>query len=410
MATKRKLIQGVQIGGAGMDLAALRALAKGAPAEFVARTQKLIDSGEISFATARKLDLLYAALRDVEVKVTMPDELGIQRAITTSAFPILLGGMVVKAVNDGYEQYPTIGDQLVEDLEDSAAVTVIAALRGMDKKADEVKEGDDFPEISASDEKFEIGEKRNGRTLRITAETIERNQIGDIVRRVNALSRIANVSVEKQTLLRVCDVYGSGTSAAAPYVYRPNGSGASLFSASANTPGTRAPSGTRIQNNALADETDLTAMRTRILTLRDEFGEPLPLNWNEAILLHPETLGEIVNKIKSSELIPGTTSSNAVNPFGPRGRYAGWTPLGSGMLDAHMDTTSWYFGWPKRQFVRKWALRYELVTLGMDTQAYLNSRIAFQARIAWNCEVGATDYVYWIQSLSGTTAPSAPAI
>jgi len=70
-----------------------------------------------------------------------------------------------------------------------------------------------------------------------------------------------------------------------------------------------------------------------------------------------------------------------------------------------LSTSAWYVGAFKRQFKRKWKLRFEYVTLGQDTQAYLNSRIAFQARIAWDVEIGSTDYVFCVQSLSGTTAP-----
>jgi len=92
-----------------------------------------------------------------------------------------------------------------------------------------------------------------------------------------------------------------------------------------------------------------------------------------------------------------------LNNWGPRGQ---WRPrlLSSPKLD-DLSTTVWYFGWFQKQFIRKWKLRYETVTLGTNTESYLRSRLGFQARIAWDCEIGAVDYVYVMQNLSATTAP-----
>ena len=63
-----------------------------------------------------------------------------------------------------------------------------------------------------------------------------------------------------------------------------------------------------------------------------------------------------------------------------------------------------------RQFVRKWKLRPEAIVLPGTAdgaaQSFLDARIGYQARIAWDMEVGAIDYVYVVQSLAATTAPS----
>ena len=45
--------------------------------------------------------------------------------------------------------------------------------------------------------------------------------------------------------------------------------------------------------------------------------------------------------------------------------------------------------------------------LSGPTQAYLMSRVAYQARLAWDVDVGPADYVFVLQNLSGTTAPTA---
>jgi hypothetical protein len=72
-----------------------------------------------------------------------------------------------------------------------------------------------------------------------------------------------------------------------------------------------------------------------------------------------------------------------------------------------ISTTAWYLGWFEKQFVRKWATRAEYVELGETTESYLRSRVAYQARLAWNMEIGVQDHVYVVQSLSASTAPTA---
>jgi hypothetical protein len=102
--------------------------------------------------------------------------------------------------------------------------------------------------------------------------------------------------------------------------------------------------------------------------------------------------------------VPGV--ENEVSNWGPRGKWR-ITPervISSPKLD-DLSASAWYYGAPKRQFVRKWKLRMEYVTLGANTEEYLKRRVAFQARIAWDVEVGARDYVYWVQSLAATTFP-----
>ena len=120
----------------------------------------------------------------------------------------------------------------------------------------------------------------------------------------------------------------------------------------------------------------------------------------------PYALQGVAATLFNSELLPGGPN-NDTNPYGPRGQWniSADRIITSPKLD-DLSASAWYLGVFRRQFKRKWKLKMEYVTLGSDTQAYLNSRIAFQARIAWDCEVGATDYRYVIQNLTATTAPA----
>lgn len=399
---KKRLIPQVQIGSRGLGIADMRIAAKSDSAAFMQRTQKLVDDGKLKLSELGDLRTLYAALADVPVTIHLPDAIGAMRAVSSSAFPVLVSSTVVAAINDAYAAVPTIGEQLVSELDDPKAITTVARIANLDNAVEQVTEGNEYPEIGASEDVVEIAERPNGRRISITAQAIRRNDLANIVERVNAVGTFAATFVEKLTLKRVTDCNGSAATPAAPYAYRPGGTGTSLFSATANTPGTRAPSGTRYETNALADETDLDNVRGRLASMRDDNGNPIPVDYNSVVVLVPDALIHTLMKIKNSEMVPGT--ENAMSNWGPRGMWGGFRPLSSPYLDL-WSTNAWYYGVPTRQFKRKWALRYEYVTLGESTESYLRSSVAFQARVAWNCEVGAVDYVHWVQCLSGSTPP-----
>ena len=404
MDKKKMFRSNIDTRGGGLSLSEIRSLALNQPAEFVRKIQDGAESGKLTFEGMRDMKGLFNALVDVPVPVVM-EYMGAQRSIQASAFPILTGTLAIAAINAAYAALPTIGERLVTEMEDSKKVTTMAAVHSLDNQVDEVKELQDFPEIGTDEEKVEIRHRKNGRKLTISAEAISENEIPDIVSRINALGKIAGTWVEKQTIRRICDYDGSKSVAAEPYVYRPAGTGTAIYSSTANTPGPRAPSGTRIDNNALVDETDLDAARTRLVSFVDNSGEHIAHDWSSVSLLLPEALIGTAMKIFNSEMVPGVV--NEYSNWGPRGRWNLPTDriLSSARLD-DLSTSAWYMGDFAGQFTRKWKLRFEYVTLGTDTQAYLDSQVAFQARIAWDVEVGARDYVSVVQCLSGTTAPA----
>jgi len=391
--------------GRSLSVYDLRNLAKNDPKNFLHKVNSGIESKKLKLSDIRDIKGLYGALADVQIPVVMTDPVGIQRAIHASAFPILTGTLAIAAINEAYEGVPNVGGELVTEMEDSKKVTTIAAIHALDKEVDELKEGQDFPEIGVDENKVEIRNKLNGRKLVISADAISENEMADIITKVNALGIIAGEHIEEQTLERVTDHYGSGTVPAEPYVYRPNGTGTQLYSASANTPGTRAPSGTRINNNALVDSSDLEAVRTVLRAMRNARGRRVNIPWSEVIILVPDALLGILLPILNSEMVPGTV--NEASNWGPKGRYhiSRERVVSTPKLD-DLSASAWYAGAFKRQFKRKWKLKFEYVTLGQDTQAYLNSRVAFQARIAWDVEIGSNGaYESCVQSIDGTTAP-----
>ena len=224
----------------------------------------------------------------------------------------------------------------------------------------------------------------------------------DLAQCVAPRERIAGEFIEEQTLSRVCDHDGSRTtSAAEPYVLHLNGTGVSLYQTDADPLTRCGSSGNRKASNALADETDLDNARALLAAMKNSRGKKISIPVNQCDLLVPDALLNTTLKIRQSTYAPGV--ENEINNWGPQGS---WQPriLSSPKLD-DLSADTWYLGNFRKQFTRKWKLRFEYVTLGQDTESFLRARIAFQARIAWDVEIGATDYVYVIQNLQSTTYP-----
>ncbi len=396
---------GIQVGHNQPAFREMRDALKSDPVAFHNRFAQAVESGKIGWHTIRDLKQFFAYTADIQMPITM-DVGGSTRALYASAFPVLTGTMTIKTMNDAYLNYPAIGGNLVTEMDDNKKVTSVSAIHNHDKNIDEVKDTEDFPEISADEEKVEIRHRQNGRMLTIHQNLIDENEIGDIVSRINGLGIIAADWIEEQTLKRATDYDGSKASPAEPFVYRPNGTGTALFSATANTPGVREPLGTCVQNNAFADETDLEAARIRLLSMKNMRGKRINIPWSEVVILAPCAIENKILQVLNSIYVPGVL--NEKSSYGPEGKYY-LNPNGKLWTSPKLDdlsTSAWYCGAPRRQFIRKWKLRFEYVTLGTDTESYLRRRIAFQARIAWDCEIGATDYVYWVQNLAATTFPA----
>jgi len=397
-----KISTRITVGDRGLDAGGIRNLAEKNPSHFLAICQEMADEGEISWERVPNLGKLFHSLDAVDVVAQEP-RCGEERTITASAFPVLCGALTVAGFNKAYAQQPTISQELVTEVNDNKRFSEYISLQSIDIDVDGVREGQDFPLIGAGEETFSIHHKRGGRRFQITSEAIEENDVSNIVRLVNALARLASNHIERQSLRRICDIDGSGSSPAEPYALHWNKTGTALYQTS-NSTLTQLPSdGNRYENNALVDTTDLDNARGRLAGMKDNNGERIYIPMSECTLLVPDALMATASKLVNSELEPGI--ANEMNNWGPAAK-TGWRPrlLSSPMLD-DLSATTWYLGWFDQQFTRKWKLQLEYATQSGNTPDFVRSRLAFEARIAWDVEVGATDYVYVIQNLSGTTPP-----
>jgi hypothetical protein len=403
MAKKRiNIFAGVNLGNPGLDVNGLRSVAKKDPKAFAEKIDRIIFEKGRRFKDIKDLRGLFGALSGVKVPVTIEMPGGYKREVISDSFALLVGNLTIAELTEDPDEQAFIGDQLVTELDDPHDITIVAGVDTHDVDVERVSETENFPEIGASDESYVIHSRKNGRRISISGDMIRKNDVAGAMDKINKLRKVGRVHVEKLTLKRVIDLSGSGASPAAPYVLEREGTKASLYTTTANNPSTKCPSGTRLENTALVDYTDLDAARERMNTYLDDLGERIAIPMSQTVLLVPDALVGVASRILNSEYIPGV--ENELNSWGPRGM---WRPtlVSSARLD-DWSTSAWYLGDFRGQFRRKWSQRFTYVTLGDTTESYLQKDIAFQARLSWNCEVGAVAHNRIVQALSGTTPPS----
>jgi len=376
-------INRIQIGhNPGGDFAAMREAATRSPEDFLRKARKSIDAGSLRLDSIQSFPALYGALRDIPVKITVDDGQYGKRAITTSAFPVLCGDLVVSAFQASYDAVPTISDMLVTEMRDPNKNTWLSHIVPLSIDQDSVKEGDDFPQMTATEEPVMIPSRRQGRMITITRELIDENRVGDIKGMVNGLGEWAAEDVETWTLRKVTDQDSDA--------YRPNGTAEALYSGTARA---RTGSGGNLNTSAgLVDYTDLEAARADLTAMKNYLGHRISPRYPLDLVV-PDALLYKALRLTQSPFVPEqttTTLQTSRNEWNLGGKFS-TRVISSPKLD-DLSTTTWYLGNFDKQFVRKWKFEFEYSTLGEGTESYLRSRIAFQARVAYDCTTGAIDY------------------
>lgn len=396
----------------------VRSKAEADPKEFVQFLQEVTDRkpGEdrLSFMTIGSIRHAQEKLGDVMVEVYDRTS---KRTVSTSAFSILTSTLLASGVNDAFQEVATIGEFLVQDFNDPKKISTFPGILPEDDEVAEVPEMGPFPEMGAGEEKYQISHLRNGRQISITQEMIDENDVAGIVGRIDWLGRRAAYLIERQTLRRVTDVFGSGSSPARPFVLTLDGAGRALYRTNNTAPFVRLPSaaqspnaaaGNRLTGNALQNSSDLAKARGQLAAMRLPMGGKgdggrIAIPISQSGLLVPDNLVDTADQILGSRFTPGV--ENELNNWGPSGRWRP-TPITSPLLD-DISTTAWYLGMFSMQFWRKWKLRPEIVTLsGSGQPIFLTHRIGYMSRIAWDMEVGARTYEHVIQNLAASTPPS----
>jgi len=359
-----------------------------------------------SFANLNILDLQRAL--DFQVTVPADDPAAEGRAtVDTAASPLAVSAIAFADVTVAYESVPSVADELVgqeiDDKHDHTEIPVGLDFGKVGNKTDDPEplgENDLYREAGTGEDRLSILSFKDGYQRAFSQRFIERAP-AQIFSLLSDLGAGAREVMEWIQIGWIIDYWGSRGTNPQLQSLNLNRAATSLFSSTANTPGPRAPNGTRILNNRLEDPTDLENARARLVSMRNPAGFPVA-NWLETILV-PDAAWQRAWEALKSEKTPGVF--NQQNFFGPSGAMPSPRLISSPMLDL-FTTTSWYAGRPGRQIIRKWATRPEVVVNGgQDTRAYLDTREGFRTRIGWDMRIGMSDYIYWIENLDAETPP-----
>lgn len=384
--------------------------AKGGTRDIVSACSAAIRGGDLAWEDVDLRSLFRATIDEqVDVRVNQGPALGV-RTMTTSLFPILTGLLTAELLEREDEAEERIWSDLVTLRQTNKETEHLVRIVNSDPEgsiggrvADVETHG--YPLMTSAEERVQVDPVHDGRRIALTAKLIETNDRAGFVEQVNALREWANDRREVVTLKRVFDLHGSAATPEAPYVYRPNGTGAALYTTSATALG-RAPSGTRVENNALVDGDSLQTAINRLATMLNDNG--IKAGTGRAFdLVVPHALLATALKIVGSEMTPGV--ENEVNVYGPRGRYM-FRIHSSSLIDA-FTSTAWILAKDiRRQFHLVSRIDMEYVSMPASASDFLRTRLGFEARVADEFEIGAKDHNRAVQCLDGTTAPSTIAL
>lgn len=318
------------------------------------------------------------------------DDLELSEALDSSAFPQITGQLISSFVQAGYDLEAGIADSLVTSI---TAIQKDETIVGFahDDEVREVAENMPYEEGAVTEKYHKIKNRKYGRILSITEETIRFDQTGQIAERARRLGANARATRESQMMDVLLGVTNTGEFAA----WRPNGTAATLYSNTSTDPFSTATQDNLIVD-VLTDESDLDAATLVAAALTDEQGNRL-LAWNPTTLLVGASLIQTASKI----LVSGqSVRDNA--PAGVANIYSGAAvPRLSPYINQLVDNTSWWYGDFRRQFVltRVWPLQTMQAIRGNEQEFERDVMLRFKVRYYQG--IGAVTNRYVIKSTGG---------
>ncbi|SFJ68800.1 phage major capsid protein [Planctomicrobium piriforme] len=274
--------------------------------------------------------------------------------VSSHLFQVVTGELIGRKVIEGYEdEAGFIGDRLVTVIPSRYRNTRIAGFRALGGPT-EVSEGHPYEE-STFEEKFVTSrESKQGRILSINEELIAFDQTGEINRRAMALGYYLRQERER-TIIRAVTDADAGSS---QYVYRPSGTGQSLYATSGGNRNYVGPGNTTSADFdaavPLVDWTDIEeVLHYRATEVRDDRidGQQRPIVAPARQLLVAERLRGTARSIVQSTEIQVTTADGETKFANPVHNLL--EVLSSPFIDEQggAAATNWYLGDFRRQFI-----------------------------------------------------------
>lgn len=309
-------------------------------------------------------------------------ETELKEAMDSSAFPKITGALINKTIQDAYEMFPAVGDQLVTVLPSSVKDETIVGLTSADV-LEEVIEGGSYEEGAYGEKFHKIRNRKFGKIISLTEEMVKFDQTGQMVMRARNIGSNARAKREEIILDAIIENASTGAYAS----WRPGGTSTVLYHASSNDPYTSGTLTTLIAD-VLADETDIDAAFAEFASMTDEDGQPIYINPTH--ILTALTLSSVAQKIMGSQGSVKTLSSGVINVYAGR-----FIALVSPYIDSKKAATFWYIGDFKRQFI--YTEVFPVQTFqdkpGNDAQFVRDELYRFKTRFMGGCGAITNRYV-----------------
>jgi hypothetical protein len=317
--------------------------------------------------------------------------------VGTSLFQVVTGELIGRKVIEGYEDDGGfIGDKLVTVMPSRLRSQKIAGFKALAGPT-EVPEGHPYEESTFEEKYVTTEETKQGRILSINEELIAFDQTGEINRRALAMGFYLRQERERTIVRAVTDAdAGSGT-----YVYRPNGSGETLYATDGSNRNWVGAGNTTSTGYAtavpLADWTDveevLSYRATEVVDDRID-GTVRPVVAPVKQILVPENLRGTARSVVHSTEITVTSGDNQMTMANPVRDLV--EVLSSPFIDEQggQALNDWYLGDFRKQFL--WTEIWPVQTFlqRADSEAAFDRDVVLRVKVRYYGGVSAVDTVF----------------
>lgn len=320
-------------------------------------------------------------------------------AVRSQAFATLTSTLISSKMIEAYEAVPSVADTLMTVMPNQTLRNQrLAGLTHIAAPDSEVLEGHPYPETDFSEKYVTTSETKRGTILRLTEELMIFDQTGECYRRASMLGMSLKNEMERRKIRLLIDA-DAGSSV---YVYRPQGTGETLYNTDASNLNYIGSGGLTGFNSAsaLVDWTDLDHVRkfraTKVTDDRiDGTARPIGGINSNLTLLVPESLRSTANTIVYPTQVGYEPSSSGGIQFNYAQPVAGFvTRVVSSPFVDEVNADDYYIGDFNRQFVwtEIWPLR--TAVQGRDSESAFNQDVIFSIKASQYGGLSAVDSIY----------------
>lgn len=240
-------------------------------------------------------------------------------AVMSQAFATITGQLISSKVMEAYTAVPSVADTLMTNMPGQRLRNQrLAGLTHIGGGFDDINEAHPYPETDFSEKYIVTSESKHGGMLSITEELLTFDQTGEIYRRAGLMGEALRNKLERTKIRGVTDQQDAKNDGSSIYVWRPSGTGETLYATDGSNLNYIGSGGVSGFNAAspLVDYSDLDLVRTyRATKVVDDRIDGTAraiggINSNLTILV-PEKLRSVANNIvypSQMATVPGSSA------------------------------------------------------------------------------------------------------